>query len=55
MVRIQIAKNLTNAKDIPFGMYGDLISILSNDPEQTIKEHLVKTALFRSNQSHQNE
>jgi hypothetical protein len=44
-VRIQIAKNLGQVENIPFGMYTDLVSILSNDPELEIKEAIVKTQL----------
>lgn len=49
-IRIQIAKNLLQFDEIPFGMYGELVDILSNDPEKEVKEIVMKTQLFTINE-----
>lgn len=47
-IRIQIAENLLQFDNIPFGMHNDLVSILSKDPEEEVKKIVIKVRIKKA-------
>ena len=49
-VKLEITKNLFQNKNIPYGMYRSLMSILAEDPDIDVKSSINKTALRQMNE-----